>query len=76
MDRNAIRTYLAAPENHDANGNLWCHVDCCGGSYTAYRVNIWGLKSTEENKKKNRNMIGQQIHNIENHLAKAHGTFV
>ena len=76
MDRNAIKTHLAAPANHDANGNSWCHVDSCGGSYAAYRINIWGLKSPEENRKKNRNMIAQQVANIENHLAKAHGTFV
>ena len=76
MDRNAIKTHLADPANHDASGNSWCHVDTCGGSYAAYRINIWGLKSPEENQKNNRNMIAQQVKNLENHLAKAHGTFV
>ena len=66
MDRNTIKAYFAASASHHANGNSWCHVDSCGGSYASYRINIWGLKSPEENwQKKNRNMIAQQVTNID-----------
>ena len=67
-----LRHTLQHQTSHDADGNSWCHVDSCGGSYAAYRINIWELKSPEENQKKNCTMIAQQVTNIENHLAKAY----
>ena len=43
--------HIHDPANHEQDGNAWCHVGTCQGSYQAYRINIWGLQKHEENKK-------------------------
>ena len=53
-------------------GNLWCHLEGCGGTHTPYRVNIWGLRKTESNKKEGRQMLEQQVRNVLCHLKDAH----
>ena len=59
--------------NADDNGNLWCHLEGCKGSYTPYRVNVWGLRTPAKNQEDGRQMIGQQVNNVLRHLEKAHG---
>ena len=36
--------------NASGEGNLLCHLEGCRGTYTPYRVNIWGLRKTAENR--------------------------
>ena len=74
VDRAYIRTHLRDTNNHDPNGNAWCHLDGCKGMYTAYRVNIWGLQGTQLNQQSGKDKVAQQAVNLENHLLKAHGT--
>ena len=60
--------------NADPSGNLWCHLEGCGGTHTTpYRVNIWGLRKTESNKAEGRQMLEQQVRNVLRHLKNAHG---
>ena len=54
-------------------GDLWCHQESCAGTYQPYRVNIWGLRNTEENREESRLMLPQQVTNILRHLEKVHG---
>ena len=58
--------------NADPNGNLWCHMEGCKGTYTPYRVNIWGLRKPETNKKEGWQMVEQQVRYILRHLKDAH----
>ena len=53
-------------------GDLWCHQDGCAGTYQPYRVNIWGLRNTENNQEESRLMLPQQVTNILRHLEKVH----
>ena len=50
--------------NADCNGNLWCHCKGCAGTYTPYRINIWGLRNTDSNKEDGKDMVQQQVMNI------------
>jgi len=59
--------------NCDANGNSFCHSYSCYMSYSAYRINSWGLRNPEENKRKNRDMSYQQADNFRHHMSSAHG---
>ena len=58
--------------NADPNGNLWCHMEGCKGTYTPYRVNIWGLRKPETNMKEGWQMVEQQVRYILRHLKDAH----
>lgn len=74
VDRRGIRGHIHG--NHDIDGNAWCHVGSCSGSYQAYRINIWGIQSPEENRRVGRNLVAQQALNIERHLEKVHGAYI
>ena len=74
VDRAEIRAHLRDTNNHDPDGNAWCHLDGCRGTYTAYRINIWGLQATTANRRAGKDKVAQQVVNLENHLSKAHGT--
>ena len=63
-------------KNADPHGNLWCHCEGCVGTYMLYRVNTWGLRSTETNKEDGRDMMQQQVNNMLCHLQMAHGMSV
>ena len=54
------------------NLNLWCHQEECAGTYQPYRINIWGLKKTDQNWDESRLMLPQQVTNILRHLEKVH----
>ena len=58
--------------NADDNGNWWCHCEGCAGTYTPYRINIWGLRNTEANREDGKEMVKQQLNNVLRHLQKAH----
>ena len=58
--------------NADPSGNLWCHLEGCGGTHTPYRVNIWGLQKTATNRAEGRQMLEQQVRNVLRHLKDAH----
>ena len=53
-------------------GDLWCQLEGCTGTHTPYRVNIWGLRKTAENRDEGRLMAKQQVANILRHLQKVH----
>ena len=63
-------------KNADPHGNRWCHCEGCVGTYMLYRVNTWGLRSTETNKEEGRDMTQQQVNNVLHHLQKDHGMSV
>ena len=44
VDRQTIRGHIQA--NHDPDGNTWCHVGSCEGSYQVYRINLRGVAKT------------------------------
>ena len=44
----------------------------CKGTYTPYRINIWGLRKTDTNREEGRQMVQQQVQNILRHLKEAH----
>ena len=71
MSMYEMKHHLAT--NADQDGNLWCHLEGCKGTYTPYRVNIWGLRKPETNKKEGRQMVEQQVRNILRHLKEVHG---
>ena len=60
-------------DNADHNGNLWCHLEGCKGTYTPYRINLWGLKTPTKNREDGRQMVEQQLNNALRHLEKSHG---
>ena len=62
VDRAQIRSHLRDTNNHDPDGNAWCHLDGCGGTYTAYRLNIWGLQATA-NRRAGKDKVAQQVVN-------------
>ena len=74
MSMKDMQDYLRV--NADDNGNLWCHCEGCAGTYTPYRINIWGLRNTETNKEDGRDMTLQQVNNVLRHLQMAHGMSV
>ena len=70
MTPKEMQTYLLEHANEE--GDLWCHQEGCAGTYQPYRINIWGLKKTDENKNESRLMLPQQVTNILRHLEKVH----
>ena len=74
VGRADIRVHLRDSNHHDSQGNAWCHLDGCEGTYTAYRVNIWDLQATATNRQSGKDKVAQQVVNLENHLLKVHGT--
>ena len=68
-----MKDYVAT--SADDNGNLWCHLEGCKDTYTPYRVNVWGLRTPDQNREDGRQMVAQQVTNILRHLEKAHGIF-
>ena len=44
VDRRTIRGHIQP--NHDSDGNTWCHVGSCEGSYQVYRINLRGVAKT------------------------------
>ena len=61
VDRAQIRAHLRDTNNHDPDGNAWCHLDGCIGTYTAYRLNIWGLQATAINRRAGKDKVAQQV---------------
>ena len=49
MTLKEMENYLLEHSNED--GDLWCQLEWCTGTYTPYHVNIWGLRKTAENRK-------------------------
>ena len=70
MIMNEMKTHNATNANDE--GNLWCHLEGCRGTYTPYRVNTWGLWKTEANRKEGHQMVTQQVQNILHHFKEAH----
>ena len=56
--------------NADPNGNLWCHMEGCKGTYTLLQGQHLGKPET--NKKEGRQMVEQQVRYILRHLKDAH----
>ena len=48
------------------------HVEGCRGTYTPYRVNIWGLRKIVTNREEGLQMVHQQVNNILCHLKQMH----
>ena len=59
-------------EHTNEEGNLWCQLEGCAGTYKPYRVNIWRLRKTEQNREESQLMLTQQVTNILCHLQKVH----
>ena len=55
-----------AEKDANTEGNLWCHMEGCRGTgtYTSYRINIWGLRKPDINRQEGRQMVDQQVRNI------------
>ena len=68
-----MKDYVAT--NADDSGNLWCHLEGCKNTYSPYRVNVWGLRTPNQNREDGRQMVTQQVNNVLRHLEKAHGIF-
>ena len=71
MTLKEMENYLLEHSNED--GDLWCQLEWCTGTYTPYHVNIWGLRKTAENREEGHLMVKQQVTNILRHLEKVHG---
>ena len=70
MTLKEMETYLV--EHCNEEGDLWCQLAGCTGTHTPYRVNIWGLRKTAENREECHLMAKQQVTNILRHLQKVH----
>ena len=38
-------------------GNLWCNLEGCRGTYTPYRINTWGLRKTAAKREESHQMV-------------------
>ena len=65
-----MKEHVLSHANDD--GNLWCHLEGCQGTYTPYRINLWGLRTPDQNKEDGKQMIAQQVQNVLRHLEKCH----
>ena len=59
-------------EHANEEGDLWCQLEGCAGTYQPYHVNIWRLRKTEQNREEPQLMLTQQVTNILRHLQKVH----
>ena len=70
MERAQIALHIR--NNCDTEGNSFCHNPGCLGSYTAYRVNVWGLRNPGANRQANKDMSVQQADNYRAHMLSCH----
>ena len=71
MTMGEMKAHIAT--NADDQGNLWCHLEGCRGTYTPYRVNVYGLRKTATNREEGHQMVPQQVQNVLRHLKEVHG---
>ena len=54
-----MQNHLVEHANED--GDLWCQLEGCAGTYNPYGINIWGLRKTADNREEGWEMVTQQV---------------